>query len=240
MSWLTPSGGLVYHLRALRHRARLWAPFRDALAAWLERSLAGASGELVLIGPSAGHCLPLSVLRRFERLTALEPDPLARALLRSRLGRKLELHREDLLLQPQLTGTPGLAELLAQRPEACVLFCNVLGQLHFALSDEQHELFQRRFRERVVPQLRGRRWASFHDRWSLDWQAEEPLPSPRRFFRRPSDEELGRACFGAEGPPLEVMDHGTSELFPAELSYDYFCWQLTPRSLHLVEAVTGA
>lgn len=77
MSLLTPSGGLVYHLRAWRYRAGLWAPFRQAVETWLASALLGP-GELVLVGPSGGHCLPEVVLRRFERIVVLEPDPLAR------------------------------------------------------------------------------------------------------------------------------------------------------------------
>ena len=74
---LAPSGGLVYHLRALRHRHGLWAPFQRVVADWLAGWQPGRR-ELVIVGPSAGYALPAGFLRRFERVTALEPDPLAR------------------------------------------------------------------------------------------------------------------------------------------------------------------
>src|SRR5215216_4794788 len=76
MSLFTPSGGLVYHARALRHRSGLWAPFRRAVDEWLAEALPPAD-ELILVGPSAGHCLPLERLARFRRLLVLEPDPVA-------------------------------------------------------------------------------------------------------------------------------------------------------------------
>src|SRR5882724_8736674 len=81
-----PSGGLVYHWRALRYRAVLWSQFRAGIAEWLARRLP-LGDELLLVGPSAGHCLPLSQLARFRRLLVLEPDPLARRLLLPELGR---------------------------------------------------------------------------------------------------------------------------------------------------------
>jgi hypothetical protein len=240
MSLLTPSGGLVYHARALRHRSGLWAPFRRAVDEWLVGALPPAD-ELILVGPSAGHCLPLERLARFRRLLVLEPDPVARWLLRRRLaGVAVEVETRDLLLQPLLAGEPGLAALLEQRPRADVLFCNVLGQLQLALSDEQQASFCAAFQRRVLPQLSGRRWASFHDRWSLERAATAPpLPQPLLFARAPTDAELGVACFGAVGPPVTVLDHGTARLFPDAAPHRYFGWQITPSALHVVEAVNG-
>lgn len=62
---------------------------------------------------------------RFERVTALEPDPLARWLLARRpdAGR-LSVSRLDCLTTPD-----GLAQLAAAHPHAAVLFSNVLGQV---------------------------------------------------------------------------------------------------------------
>jgi hypothetical protein len=239
MSLFTPSGGLVYHLRAFRHRAGLWAPFRQAIEAWLGAELSGP-GELILVGPSAGHCLPEAVLLRFERVLALEPDPVARWLLRRKLTHgALELESRDLLVEPLLRGEQGLPELLVQRPSASVLFCNLLGQLELVLSEQQQLEFQRAFRERVLPALAGRRWASFHDRWSLDRSAREPKPVMRSFPGQPSADALAAAWFGETDQPLTVLDHATSELFPSEWPRRYFSWQITPGALHVVEGLAG-
>lgn len=240
MALFTPTGGLVYHLRARRHRERLWLPFRRAVQGWLEQVLP-AGDELILVGPSAGHCLPLAHLSRFQRALVLEPDAIARFLLarRLRVGH-LAFETDDLLVRPLLRGGPGLGELLAERPAASVLFCNLLGQLQFGLSDEEQAALRAAFQGRIVPQLAGRRWASFHDRWSLDRDASEPaLPQGTHFRRAPDDDELGAALFGAAGPQVTVMDHGTAGLFPTSAPYCYFCWQLTPAALHVVEAVSG-
>ncbi len=241
MSLLTPSGGLVYHLRALRYRSSLWAPFRASLASWLGSLRLAAASELLLVGPSAGHCLPLSWLERFERLTLLEPDPVARRLLALRLPRKqLEVEARDLLLAPLLSGSAGLDAVLERRPGAAVLFCNVLGQLHFALSDEQQQRFQTEFARRIVPALSGRAWASFHDHWSLEWSSgAAAVPGRASFGGRPSDAALAEAWFGQEGPTVTVIDHGTGQLFPATLTHEYFSWQITPSALHVIEAVGG-
>lgn len=237
MSLLTPAGGLVYHLRAARY-AELWAPFRAELRRFLAQSLPN-HGQLLLVGPSAGHCLPHDWLGRFERLTLLEPDALARRWLAAKVrGPVLEVEGRDLLLAPLLEGKPGLDVVLARRPDAAVLFCNVLGQLHFALSDEQHERFQEQFRARIVPLLVGRPWASFHDRWSLDHEAAAPR-APLYFAASPGDDELARRYFGADGASVTLLDHGTSELFPAALPRRFLSWQLTPSALHVVEAVAG-
>ncbi len=239
MSVFSPSGGLVYHLRALRHRAGSWAPFRQAIEAWLGAALEGP-GELVLVGPSAGHCLPEAVLARFDSVLALEPDPLARWLLRRRLPqRDVALEPRDLLVGPLLRGDEGLPELLRQRPSATVLFCNLLGQLHFVLSERQQTEFQEAFRARLLPALAGRRWASFHDRWSLDRSAREPSPVMRSFTSQPDADTLARAWFGAHGPAVEVLDHATTELFPREWPRRYFSWQITPTALHVVEGVSA-
>jgi hypothetical protein len=239
LALFSPSGGLVYHLRALRYKSGLWAPFRSALGAWLVQHLP-PSEELVLVGPSAGHCLPLPHLTRFERVLVLEPDPSARWLLARRLGStRIELEKRDLLVEPLLSGKPGLDSLLQQRPAASLLFCNVLGQLHFDLSDEQQLRWQSEFRRRLWPLLAGRRWASFHDYWSLDRGSREPCPTALDFERQPSSDELGVAWFGPHGAPVTVLDHGTGTLFPAALPRRYFSWQLTPAALHLVEALAG-
>jgi hypothetical protein len=88
--------------------------------------------------------------------------------------------------------------------------------------------------------LAGRRWASFHDRWSLDWDASRPAPPlVRRFAQLPSDAELGEAWFGAEGDAVTALDHGTTSLFPESLPRTYLSWHITPSALHVVEAVAS-
>jgi hypothetical protein len=231
----------VYHARALRYRDGLWAPFRVALADWLERCLP-PNEELILVGPSGGHCLPLTQLSRCRRLVALEPDALGRLILQLRVApARLEVEHRDLLLAPLLSGARGLDTVLERRPRASVLFCNLLGQVQIELADEQQARFQLEFERRLLPLLARRRWASFHDRWSLDREqrAYAPPPTTLAFDRRPSDDELGDALFGAASAPVTAFDHGASALFPEAWPRHYFSWQLTPHALHVVEGVSG-
>jgi hypothetical protein len=235
----TPSGGLTYHARALRYRARLWAPYRAALAEWLEPRLPPGE-ELILVGPSAGHCLPLEQLARFRRIFVLEPDPVARWLLASRLGdTALQIESRDLLLRPLLTGSVGLDAVLDRYPRASLLFCNLLGQLLCDLPDADEARFKAAFGARILPRLSGRAWASIHDRWSLDRDATELAPASLSFPTCPSDQELGVAYFGASGAPVTALDHAVSGLFPEAWPRSYFSWQITPRALHVIEAVSG-
>jgi len=239
MSLFSPSGGLLYHARALRYRAGLWAPYRAALAAWLEPRLPPAE-ELILIGPSAGHCLPAAQLSRFQKVLVLEPDPVARRLLALRLApAKLHFEHRDLLLQPLLSGAVGIDALLDRHPRASVLFCNLLGQLLCDLPDAQEARFKAAFAQRVLPRLLGRSWASIHDRWSLDRDAAEPNPAALSFPNCPSDQELGVAYFGPSGAPITALDHAAAGLFPEGWPRSYFSWQITPRALHVIEAVNG-
>jgi hypothetical protein len=240
MSLFSLSGGLFYHLKALRYRSSLWAPFRRHVAAWLETALS-PSEQLVLVGPSAGHCLPLAHLERFHDLFVLEPDPLARQLLRAQLGRpRMTFEHRDLLVEPLLAGREGLATLLERLPRASLLFCDLLGQVQLELSDTRQQRFQLEFRRQILPLLSKRRWASFHDRWSLDRLPGDPEPPSRVDFPRAvGDDELGTALFGCQGRQIAVLDHGTRELFPELLPRRYFTWQITPRALHIVEAVSG-
>jgi hypothetical protein len=153
---------------------------------------------------------------------------------------QVELEHRDLLVQPLVSGKAGLDALLERRPDAAVLFCDLLGQVQLELDDEQQRRFRDEFRRRILPRLAGRRWASFHDRWSLDrGLAESKLPSVVAFNYVPSDEELGASWFGPKGSPITVLDHGTSELFPEPGPRHYFAWQITPQALHIVEAVSS-
>ena len=62
---VSPTGGLIYHWRAWRYRRSLWRPFIEPLAIWLA-DWTPAERALLLVGPSAGYCLPAALLERFE------------------------------------------------------------------------------------------------------------------------------------------------------------------------------
>jgi drug/metabolite transporter (DMT)-like permease len=86
----------------------------------------------VLIGPSAGYNLQPAFFERFERVSVLEPDPIARLLFRRRL------HHDERSGHPRLEFIAGdhlvhhperLVPLLEGLGPSALLFSNVLGQL---------------------------------------------------------------------------------------------------------------
>jgi hypothetical protein len=226
---LNPAGGLRYHWRARRH-SRRWAPFVEPLADWLDGWMPDTE-HLLLVGPSAGWCLPDAVFRRFARIDVLEPDPLARVLLSRRLrrlGREPRLHERD-----YLTADPArIAELACDFPRHAILFCNVLGQLRFLhpeLDDTERSL---QWKRALMAALDGRAWATFHDRLSgrlVPRLGGETAASEGAM----SDEDLAAAFYDDVG---ELHAHGTDGLFP-QLPRRYFAWELVPGRHHLIEAI---
>jgi len=215
---LDPTGGLVYHLRAARHRRRLWAPFHATVARWLGSWQPGRT-QLVIVGPNAGYALPAGFLARFERVTALEPDPIARWLLARRPdASRLVFDRLDCLATPD-----GLARLAARFPDAAILFSNVLGQLD-APSASWAELLARH--------LPAHPWASYHDVISTTTPPTRDTPCTVT-DDAPLDDVLAK--FWRDGT-LTVTDHATFRLGGAG-PQGYAIWPITPRRWHLVEWV---
>lgn len=236
LAWLNPAGGLRYHVRALL-AGDTWRPFQRQLGAWLAE-LEPSSDRALFVGPSAGYTFPDAFLQRFSDVTILEPDPIAARLLARRLRRlglrEPRIERADALIAPLLNDGPGLPELLAADRERCLVFGNVLGQARFLMAESELERFKTAFRRRIVTQLPGRAWLSFHDRLSGNVAPELALPHDAP--RRASDAELGE-LYPANGGRIELFDHGTEGLFPAELPHRYLLWSIDSRHHHLIEAV---
>ncbi|HRK08560.1 MAG TPA: hypothetical protein PLZ57_12385 [Pseudobdellovibrionaceae bacterium] len=190
---LSPTGGLVYHLRAWRHR-HLWSATRaqvsDAVSTWLTnvfsdptRSSAEnspmreASGRLAIFGPSAAYLLDFEKVfgpaPHLRGLRIIDPDPIARLIWKLRwrrlpqaLRRRIDLSfdsRADIL--PWWSPQPHALrdDLHAHRIQA-VLFFGLLGQI---------ELLSKTFlrptasaRQALQDCLEAFPWASLHDVWS--------------------------------------------------------------------------
>jgi hypothetical protein len=219
---LHPSGSLAYHLRAWRWRQRLWAPFHAEVGRWLV-DWQPTSKCLVLVGPSAGYALNARFLERFERIKVLEPDPLARWLLRRRFPKVAFAWRAC----GDLAQDDGFERLAAAHPGAALLFCNLLGQ---PLHGQPAEFQRGAWLARLEPALRGRDWASWHDLISthrapdetsaLELHQAEPLEALTRHWWR--------------GGELEIVDHETTGLCP-DRPRRHAIWQLAPKSWHLIE-----
>jgi len=237
-AWNNPSGGLRYHLRALWRRTRDWQAYRAGLATWLASWRPGRS-TLAIVGPSAGHCLPLEALAPFERFVVFEIDPLARHILKRRMqaalpGRPIVWIEEDAWLRPVNEGEGIPASML----DGCaLLFSNIIGQVPYMLEPGQYTGFVREWHASLFPFLEHTPWASFHDRVSGDVPPYAALPA---HAKRLSDAEISALY---EGDPtrtrIELNDHRSQELLPEGYSYRYLHWPLTPRMHHLIECVLG-
>ena len=216
---LDPSGGLVYHLRAGRHRHGLWAPFHSVLAGWLS-DWQPACRKLVIVGPSAGYALPAGFFSRFAAVTALEPDPVARWLLaRRRDAAQLRFEHLDCL-----GSADGLARLAACHADAAILFSNVLGQVP-APAESWSALLTRH--------LAGHDWASYHDVIST---TVPPARGDACTVAGPESLAATLARFWTASQ-LEVVDHGTFRLTgdARGMPFHYALWPITPKRWHLVE-----
>jgi len=213
---LHDSGGLRWHLSALRHRRGSWQPFRDCISNWLAH-WQPARDKLLLVGPSAGWTLPQAFPRRFREVRVLEPDPLAR----------LGLARHLVDCAPQFDALDafapgGLLALRERYADYAVLFCNVLGQL---APDEDSAAWCAALRTALAPVA----WASWHDIASsarpIDDAGEQEIPAHCGF-----DALLGRFWHGGS---LVVTDHGSLALAAGE-AFRCVGWALRPRQHHLV------
>jgi hypothetical protein len=220
---LRPSGGLRWHLRALWHR-RTHDPFRRGIG----RFLAGwdhGCNELVVIGPSAGWFIPGPFLHRVSRLVLIELDTSAPFFFHWRHGRALRLAgiaidwvHEDFV--------DCLPRFLAASGSQAVLFCNVLGQLGLEREDYEARLAE------LPALLAGRRWASFHDRFSA--RVSPKIPADERAFSSvdPMDGPmLQRLGYGGEW-----CDHGTGAILPPGRIRHYLPWRIEPGRLQWIEA----
>ncbi len=238
-----PAGGVRYHLRAWRHSATLWQPFRWALGEWL-LDWKPPEKTLLLVGPSGGYNLQPFLFERFERVVCLEPDPVARWIFRRRLERAPLERRPELsfIAEDQLVEHPErFGALLARLDDPAILFSNVLGQLRVLLgvSDTDDDRFAR-VREAVQAAERGRSWASFHDR--VSGVLQPALTQATVVEERWSDKELLNHAFAEardlpQGTAPELLDHLTEGLFPTDLPHAYFSWELEPGWFHVIEAV---
>tara|TARA_R110001583_G_scaffold195503_3_gene374507 strand:- start:20908 stop:21633 length:726 start_codon:yes stop_codon:yes gene_type:complete len=210
------SGGLGYHLRALRHRRTLWAPFIAQVADWLNAWQA-PTAHLVIIGPSGGYTLDQTFLQRFARITVLEPDPLARLILRRRFsGLRIEHAELDCLSERE--GPIWLSRLY---PGASLLFANVLGQSP-ALTEDA------RWTENLRTALQAHHWASWHDVLSA---ATPPLADTDRPLEPAADiTTLATRCWRW---PTQVCDHDSFGL--AGRQDGLALWQLGSAQWQIVE-----
>lgn len=232
-----PAGGVLYHLRARRYRNARWEGFRSQLASFFDRWHPDAH-TLVIVGPSGGYCLPLSIVARFDHLLCFEPDPIARFVLSRRLQslpgtRSITWVTRDAWIEPILNGRPP--PIGAAAGDTAILFSNFVGQLMFLVDEARFDDLRNGWRSLVWPLLERAPWASFHDR--LSGPIAPALDPTKRYGARLDDARL--LDFYQSHETGELLDHASGELLPAGAQYGYLDWPLMPRQHHLIEAVIG-
>ena len=218
------TGGFFWHTRALVARHTLWTPFRDEVEAWLS-GWKPQQRKLLLIGPSAGWCLPDSFLTRFDQIDAVDIDPSAPRLFKLVHGRSLRRAGASLVWSDE-SFFADPARVLDAHPQAAVLFCNVAGQRCVQISDSaivETEML------RLRALLKGRSWASFHDLLSGD---SAHAPAPRMLSRSMGAHEL-LSSYGLGG---EWFDHLTGQLLPEDAPRRILPWRFKRERLHFIEA----
>ena len=249
--WDNPTGGLGYHVRAWRYRNRYWSTFLSSLSDWLEQ-WSPQQREILLIGPSGGHCMDFNFLAKFSSVVCVDTDPFASFLFRWRArgvfnqtGAKLVWDSTD-YLSPGKDGfsMTGLDALLAAHPTAAVLFCNILGQLPLLGEDRASGQDDTKPAEGsyeswlldLPNHLQGRSWASFHDRLSGPVKPEnidEKLLAPWST----SVDLIENYYPLQEIEDVTMLDHRTAPLLK-DLPRRQMIWEIVPGTYHLIEAVS--
>jgi hypothetical protein len=233
-----PSGGLTYHLKALRHQNGRWKPFRARVRDFLMNTWAPTEKELIVFGPSAGWTLPVDWLARFERVVFVEPDPVARFLLKRKFPRAgIESSVEYLPWFDEgsrnFKGRSRFADLVARNPNSAILFANVLGQIKLLKTVDEN--VDRDCRREFSAALLGRNWASYHDVLSSKAPLKSPFPSSPP--RERDLDSLARHYFETDNRRQELVDHETLWIDDGR-TFEFAPWTLDSSSNHLIGFVS--
>lgn len=223
------SGGVVYHWRALFHQSKHWKKHSDQTRLFLEE-WNPKSESLYLIGPSGGYSLPLTWLKKFKDITAIEPDALSRKIFEWRTGLKPNWITEPFRFDELKNNTPYF------KKNSAILFCNLLGQLHF---DETAGL---QAQETLCQLTQSHEVASYHDilsgddfrfEWTSPMDGDEPLRVKYEI------EALDPYLTANEGiAELDLHVHPAAYLFQDDFfRYQYWEWQITNKQTQVIEAV---
>lgn len=229
MPLLHPAGGLIYHARAARLAGVRWSDFRTEIGGWLNDWQPNRKG-LLIVGPSAGYTLTSAFLSRFQEVVAIDFDPLAKLLFRSRHPdcRLTQWIEEDIFpVNHEGIDWKPLKIRLRQFPDHAILFSNVLGQIAM---NTPHEDAVERDLGNLPELLNGRCWGSYHDRLSAPFRPTLPGQPTHR-----TDIELAGTAYRGGG---EVISHSTA-LLGRNLPCQTFSWECRPRYWHLIEACSS-
>ncbi len=221
---------LRWHARALLAQAR-WRRTQAAIAQWLAQA-PGGFDDLLLFGASAGWMMDDAFLARFRRIDAVDFEWAASPLFRLRHAGVILSNRIRVTFY-RTEALDHLERLLALRPQALVLFDNVLGQYTLTCRDIGRA---ERTLGALKDRLQGRTWGSIHDALSGPGQrlALSAQPGPVELPAGapwPDHDLLARV--GGQGT---WRDHLTRQVLPPGCSSTLIPWQLTPGYWHWLQA----
>lgn len=251
---LSPSGGIVYHLRALSQRLRfrglsqgdLWQGTRGSASSELKAFLnRNRIRTLLLIGPSGGYLIDPTIFREtiVQQLFVSEPDRLARLIFRWRF-RKSRTGIRAITFDDRIDRIPffrrGSGEELRQEfaefqrtngGPLGVVFWGVLGQI--ALHRSEWTCTAHEGAEQVRLMLEGIPWASLHDSLSARLY---PSLSHRPATTPPLQFETGLSARAHEIAELNSMSHTATDhetdWIDQHGPVTAFCWPLSASRLH--------
>jgi hypothetical protein len=270
-----PTGGLAYHYTALRFRNSLWSPFCADVKTWLLNDWLGTAETptfldthaimgshvtrdtqpvmkpgLIVFGPSAGWTIPPQLYNQFKNLIFIEPDPLARCLLRWCFRNHKQISVE-FLSEDKYFQLDNLQNLLGAYPSYYILFSNVLGQLGLSTRNEighsKYEMIASPlWQNGFLSALEGRQWASYHD--VLSGPEQPDLNAARKYLEKLNFKQMDStdhadidALATATYPHgASLIDHQTLWLSGAMHSptpQTLTTWQLVPGQYHLIALV---
>lgn len=219
---MSTSGGIVYHLRALRYGSQEWVHHRNSvfnfLEQWIESQKRPRTRTLVIVGSSGGYSLSEAILHSFDELVIYEPDFLARMIFQFRF-RKVPV---------KITWIKSKYDFKSPLPEGAILFCNLLGQIEIKNFKE--------FKADLHRVLTGREWASFHDALSGE-HIRFRVPS---FAHAKIDATQIQSWIQTRHTrPVQAIAHLAPDLFEDGDFHRFFYWdwRITAKRTHLIEGV---
>ena len=221
---------LRWHLRAWGSQGR-WARTRAAIADWLAEAPEGFD-DLLIFGASAGWMMDDAFLARFRRIDAIDLEWASAPLFRLRHSQVLR-RRGILLRFHNAEALDNLEHFLALRPNALVLFDNVLGQYTLTCPDVARA---EATLGRVARRLSRRHWGSVHDALSGPGARLAPSrePAPQRL--RPGQPWPEQDLLAQVGGTGTWRDHLTRGVLPPQVASTLLPWQLVPGYWHWLQA----
>ncbi len=226
------AGGMIYHYHAVKFKATFWQSYLQHVQKFLD-SWEPKNEQLLLIGPSGGYSLPEKLVARYQRLVAVDIDPIAEAIFKNRFpGSNVLWINEDVFKLDRGLQVDSFREFLRKFSNSDILFCNVLGQLPIYYKISAADEYALWLKD-LFGLIKDYNYASYHDIFSFKGNAKVKSEF-ENFDNQITPESL--ALRFLETPPAEMQDHFVSSLF-AERSRMVIYWQLNKDSHHFIECV---